>query len=143
MKRGARAIIFKKNKILLIHRIKDGKEYYVLPGGTIGKGESPRQEAIREIKEETNLDVKLGALMWRFREIVKGERREGYYFLARSFQGKIKLGGPELKRSGRENKFVLVWVPVDEIENLLLYPVGLKIRIIRKFRKARFHPLVL
>jgi 8-oxo-dGTP pyrophosphatase MutT (NUDIX family) len=31
-------IIIKNNKILLIHHIKDGKEYYVSPGGTIEEG---------------------------------------------------------------------------------------------------------
>lgn len=38
MKRTSRIIIPKKKSILLIHRIKKGKEYYVLPGGKIEKG---------------------------------------------------------------------------------------------------------
>ena len=55
----AAAIILDRNRILLMHRIKEGKEYYVLPGGTIEKGESPEETVIREIKEETNLDAKI------------------------------------------------------------------------------------
>ncbi len=38
------------------------KGRWSLPGGTAEEGESARQTAVREAKEETNLDVKLGEL---------------------------------------------------------------------------------
>ena len=50
-------IIIEKGKILLVHRIKKGKEYYVVPSGGIEKGENIGQAAVREVKEETGLDV--------------------------------------------------------------------------------------
>ena len=37
----ARGVIIKNNKILLIHRLKKGEEYFVLPGGGIEDGETP------------------------------------------------------------------------------------------------------
>ena len=43
------------DKILLIHRWKNGQEYLVIPGGTIELGEGPLEAALREIKEEVNL----------------------------------------------------------------------------------------
>ena len=39
-------IIIKNNKVLLIHRIKDGGEYYVFPGGAIEEGESSKEAVI-------------------------------------------------------------------------------------------------
>ena len=68
MKTASRVIILNQGKILLIHRLKSGQEYYVLPGGSIEKGETPQQAAIREIKEETNLDIYLERLVWKIKE---------------------------------------------------------------------------
>ncbi len=60
----AAAIILKEAKILLIHRFFNGKEYYVFPGGGVESGETPEEAAIREMKEETSLDVKLDRKLW-------------------------------------------------------------------------------
>jgi ADP-ribose pyrophosphatase YjhB (NUDIX family) len=53
----ATGILIQRKKILLIHRINAGKEYYVFPGGGIEEGESPAEGFLREMKEETNLDI--------------------------------------------------------------------------------------
>ena len=54
------AIILDKSKIALIKRKKEPFEgMWALPGGFIEYGEEPYRAAIREAKEETNLDVLL------------------------------------------------------------------------------------
>lgn len=53
----ASAIIIKKGKVLLMHRRKFGKEYWVFPGGGVEEGETSGDAAIREVKEETDMDV--------------------------------------------------------------------------------------
>lgn len=50
-------ILLHENKVLIIHRIKNGKEYYVYPGGHLKQNESLLAGVIREIKEETNIDI--------------------------------------------------------------------------------------
>lgn len=54
-------IIFNERKeILVIKRASDRKVYpnlWDIPGGTLEVGEDPTQGAIREIKEETNLNI--------------------------------------------------------------------------------------
>jgi ADP-ribose pyrophosphatase YjhB (NUDIX family) len=57
MAKAARAIIFKDNKILIMHRNRHGTEYYTLVGGRINEGETAEQAVAREVREETGLKV--------------------------------------------------------------------------------------
>src|ERR1700752_5055992 len=57
MGKAARAIIIQNNKILLMRHNKQGGDYYTLIGGPIKDGESPEQALVREVKEESGLDV--------------------------------------------------------------------------------------
>lgn len=50
------AIIFNNNKILVIQQTSN---FYGFPKGHMEKGETEIETAIREIKEETNIDVKI------------------------------------------------------------------------------------
>lgn len=128
-KRSAAIIISREAgdaKILLMHRHKFDEEYYTLPGGTIEPGENPEQTAIREIKEETNLDVVLDKLLWE----IEDEQHHGYYFLAKNFNGIIALGGPELERQAAGNLYQPEWVEIKKLKNILLYPESIKEKII-------------
>lgn len=53
----ARAIVLKDDKILVMKRLKMGKQYYTLPGGTVEKGETADQAAIREVAEESTIKI--------------------------------------------------------------------------------------
>lgn len=57
MGKAARAIIIEDGKILVMHRNKYGSEYFTLVGGRAKEGESLEQTLVREVKEETGLDV--------------------------------------------------------------------------------------
>lgn len=50
-------MIYKEDKILLQNRIKKDWQGYTLPGGHIEPGESFVEAVIREMKEETGLDI--------------------------------------------------------------------------------------
>ena len=56
-KNRAAAIIIRDGKVLLFHRQKPGRDYYILPGGGVELEESFEEACIREVKEETGLDV--------------------------------------------------------------------------------------
>ncbi|MFH1316236.1 MAG: NUDIX domain-containing protein [Candidatus Woesearchaeota archaeon] len=122
-------IIIDKNKILLMRRVEDGREYFVFPGGTIEENETPKETAIREIKEETNLDIEIERLLWKFED----EFHVGYYFLAKSFKGEIELGGPEAKMHCDENFFCPDWVKLDKLDNMKLFPEEIKNKIKLEF----------
>ena len=57
MGKAARAIIFEDDKILVMYRNKEGSEYYTLVGGRVQDGESIQQGLVREVKEETGLEI--------------------------------------------------------------------------------------
>jgi 8-oxo-dGTP pyrophosphatase MutT (NUDIX family) len=55
----AGCIVYSRGKVLLIRHKKLGKWLY--PGGHMEAGEFPYEAAIREVKEETGLDVKIAS----------------------------------------------------------------------------------
>jgi 8-oxo-dGTP pyrophosphatase MutT (NUDIX family) len=124
-------LIIKNRQILLMHRIKNGSEYYVIPGGGVEVGEELPAAAIREAKEETNLDVKLDCKLWEF--INDYDSRSHHVFLSTQFAGDVKLGGPEAEKNCETNQYLLEWHDLDEITNLLLYPETIKQKIIDRF----------
>ena len=60
IKKAVRCYLIKDNKVVVIKYKKENKKfgYYDIPGGKIEDGENSEQTAIREMKEETGLNVK-------------------------------------------------------------------------------------
>ncbi len=123
----AGVIIIQDNKILLIHRFNEGKEYFVLPGGGVEVGETVEEAAIREAKEETSLDVILAEKYLDFIDPRDGNPHR-YYFVA-SFIGTLALGGNEAIINNPENSYKLEWHPLSDLKTLTFYPTELVGRI--------------
>ena len=60
------AVIFKGNRILVLrqYNYERKEEYWMLPGGGLEKGETEKECIIREMKEETNLDVEVNGILF-------------------------------------------------------------------------------
>lgn len=60
IRKAVRCYLIKNNKIVVIKYKKGNRKegYYDIPGGKIEEGESPKQTAIREMKEETGINIK-------------------------------------------------------------------------------------
>ena len=54
---GVRGYCFCGGKFVIVHSMRDGKSHWVPPGGGIELGENFTEATIREIKEETNMNV--------------------------------------------------------------------------------------
>lgn len=52
-----------QNDALLLVRQGTGSQYWSLPGGVVEAGESLHEAAVREVKEETGLDVRVGRMV--------------------------------------------------------------------------------
>jgi 8-oxo-dGTP pyrophosphatase MutT (NUDIX family) len=57
MSKAVRAIIIEGDKILVMHRNKEGSQYFTLVGGRVNDGESLEAAIKREVQEETGLEV--------------------------------------------------------------------------------------
>ena len=60
VRKAVRCYLIKDNKVVVTKYNKGNKKegYYDIPGGKIEDGEIPKQTAIREMKEETGIDIK-------------------------------------------------------------------------------------
>lgn len=119
--RRSAIVIIKDDKILLMYRVNKDKKYYCFPGGEPEEGETPKQTAVREVKEETTLDVTLGELLC---EVEETDSRGGigYYYLCTGFTGTAELSGEEKGFSCPENLYELQWVDMDKLDDLVVYP---------------------
>jgi 8-oxo-dGTP pyrophosphatase MutT (NUDIX family) len=112
--RAAIFILDNKDNVLLFHRIKPGEEYYAVPGGGVDPGETPEQAAVRELKEETGLNVTLGEKIGEF----DADDNHQYFYIARSWSGTPTLGGEELEKQSPTNVYDLVWMPIKNISRI-------------------------
>lgn len=124
------AIIFYKNKqntkILLVKN--NNGRYWSFPKGHIEDGENEKQTAIREIKEETGLDV---VIENGFREISEycpfGKiRKRVVFFLAQAFTDNVKIQEEEIDS--------YIWVDLQQARKMCSYDNDL--RIIEKAETA-------
>lgn len=119
----ASLVIVCENRILLMHRRKRGREYYVIPGGGVERGESAHDAAVREAKEETGLDVNIERQLWTYAE-------KNHFFLVTDFCGDLTIQGPERQRSSPNNRYQLEWLPLERLPSVSLSPAPVADRIV-------------
>ena len=96
---GVGAVIVRDNRALLIRRGQPpllGE--WSLPGGVLECGESLREAAIREAREETGLVVEVGEMLGVYERVIRSEDARVRYhyvlidFLCRPDAGELKAG---------------------------------------------------
>ena len=111
---GVGVAIVRDGQILLVKRRNEpGKGLWAVPGGKVEYGETLRDAAAREVKEETGLDVVVGPLIWSGESI----GAHGHIVLI-DFLGSV-LGG-ELAASDDAEQ--VLWVDVEKADELALTP---------------------
>ena len=61
---SARALIVREERVLVSTYVDARGTWHVLPGGGQRRGETLHENLIREIREETSLEIKIGRLRW-------------------------------------------------------------------------------
>lgn len=79
MRKAARAIIIEDGKLLVMHRDKESSQYFTLVGGKVSDNETIEQALVREVKEETGLDIVSARLV--FYEEHPAPHNEQYIYL--------------------------------------------------------------
>lgn len=112
---GVGAVIICKGKILLEKRKSEpGRGKWSIPGGLVELGESAEQTVMREVKEETNLEVEQPKLIDVVNNITPDENgRVKYHFVIVDYF--VKLEGGTLKAA--DDAAELRWVRFSEVEN--------------------------
>ena len=111
---GVGAVIIKDGKILLEKRKNEpGKGKWSIPGGLVELGESVEQTVIREVKEETGLEVEKPEHIDVVDNVVRDENGEiKYHFIIIDYFVKLKGGTVKAASDAEELK----WVALDEVE---------------------------
>ena len=84
------AIIFHEGKVLLGQRRKGDRHPFKweFPGGKVEHGESPRQALIRELREELQIEAKIGDELARYEhDYPSGSRVHLLFFVVKEYAG--------------------------------------------------------
>ena len=133
--RGA-AIIAQGDKIILMRRErgfgKNKQIYYTIPGGGREEGEKIEETAIREIKEELGIDIKIKKLMYKLNTYMRMQ----YIFLGEYVSGILGTGeGEEYEEENykKYGKYIPQVVSFEKLKKIQLVPETLKKEIIRDY----------
>ncbi|EMF7413185.1 NUDIX domain-containing protein [Vibrio parahaemolyticus] len=118
-------ILNRKNaEILLIKRFKEGRNYWVFPGGGVEPEELLEQAIVREVFEETSLRIDNYQEIF---SVVNRGRKEHFYLVnVQFFEPKLSLHSPEHQTQSSSNRYELTWVKLNDLSKLDLVPVEAK-----------------
>jgi 8-oxo-dGTP diphosphatase len=90
----AGALVIRNGKVLLIRRcIEPFRGYWDIPGGFCEVDEHPVQTAIREVREETGLEIELTGLLGLWLDEYVERTTLNVYYLARPLSRRMQVSG--------------------------------------------------
>ncbi|ENJ1591336.1 NUDIX domain-containing protein [Vibrio parahaemolyticus] len=114
----------KNAEILLIKRFKEGRNYWVFPGGGVEPEELLEQAIVREVFEETSLRIDNYQEIF---SVVNRGRKEHFYLVnVQFFEPKLSLHSPERQTQSSSNRYELTWIKLNDLSKLDLVPVEAK-----------------
>jgi len=122
---GVGAILFAEEKVLLVKR---GQEpalgQWSIPGGAVDPGETLEQALIREVYEETHLEVKVLALVKVLERIFREpDGRVAYHYVLIDFLCERRGGDLMADSDASEARFV----PLQELSAYQVAPITLQV----------------
>ncbi len=128
-------VCIKGNQLLLIHRINNdvsiNKEYFVFPGKEVA-GDETIDIALKKAFEDFSMTIQLGELLYSKDDDI---HEVEHYYLCEHI-----LGEPAVAPESNEAKemedgsqvYIPMWVPLSELENLIVYPESVKMKILEE-----------
>lgn len=116
IKIGVGALVMDEHDRLVL--VKHGYKSYwygtwILPGGMLEPGETLKDCARREVKEETGLDVDIGEHLITFERLVNKEDKLQLHVVYIDFWARCKSSPPDLTPGDDVSE--AIWVPVNEL----------------------------
>lgn len=125
---AATVVVIESDKVLVLKRSKSAKSfkgYWNFPGGSVEDGESYPQAAVRELKEEANLDMLEPDLQ--YLGYLTRHKLRVHIFASDKYQGQVSI-------NHESDEFV--WAPIDDLDKFLFVGGGkVEPEIIRKVKK--------
>src|SRR5574340_1214861 len=122
MRTRAAGMLVENNRVALGERRLPGRHYFSFPGGAVDHGETPEQAVVREMEEETGLQV---AIKRKLAQSIFNGNRE-HFFLVERLGGEYGTGtGEEFQERPAHlldlfGTYRPIWMAVPD---LLQYPV--------------------
>ena len=117
MRKRSSVIIIENKKVLLMKRVKEGRTYYVFPGGGIEIGETPEEAAKREAFEELGVEVKIIKCISKV--AFNGTQ---YYYLADIISGKVGTGNGDEFRNTDRGTYTPMFISVSDLSAVNIIP---------------------
>ena len=113
---GVGAITVKDGKVLLVKRaIEPSKGLWAIPGGTLKLGETLQECAAREILEETDIRIKVGACVYVFDFLEHDDKRKiKFHFVVVDFAADYISG----ESQGADDALEARWFAPAELREL-------------------------
>jgi len=108
---GVGAVLIHEGRVLLIRRGKEPlRGRWTVPGGTVELGETLEQALVREVEEETGLQVRPRESLLVFDRILRAEGRVSYHYVIIDYLCDYESGSP---RAGSDAEDVALATPED------------------------------
>ena len=110
----------------MVKRSKNSKNtrgYWSQPGGSVDFGETPREAAIREVREELGVEIEIIKDFGYFNAPIPAENQ---HWIVINFLAKIKSGEPKIMEPEKHD--VLEWFSLDNLPKPLTTPTEESIR---------------
>ena len=127
-------VLIHENRLLVM--TDERSPYYYLPGGRVSMNEESTMAIKREIKEELDVEVEATQLLLIVENFfVEQQSQEQfheigmYYLLQLTEEDILKRGQEFIMNEGGYKKLSFLWIPLEKIKHLNIYPLFLKERI--------------
>jgi ADP-ribose pyrophosphatase YjhB (NUDIX family) len=110
-------VLIQEGAILLVKHRKEGKDYWLLPGGGVRLGESTRNAVKREFSEELNIHIEIGELLFVVETIRVGDE----HIIQPTFS--ISAKRTDIPKLGVDRRVVdFNFFLHDKLGDLIIYP---------------------
>jgi ADP-ribose pyrophosphatase YjhB (NUDIX family) len=125
-------LFLKNSSVLMVKHLKNKRSYWLLPGGGIRLGESATAALKREIKEELNIDVVIGDLLF----VVETLSDDGTHIIQPTFI--IEVDSFDNIKVGRDRRVIAYKLfNIDEIRGITVYPdIAAEIIYFMKYKRV-------
>ncbi|MEI2714223.1 MAG: NUDIX hydrolase [Nocardioides sp.] len=112
---SAGAVVLRREQVLLVHRPR--YDDWAFPKGKLDRGEHALAAAVREVQEETGVDIRLGPRLTSQRyDLKNGRQKQVHYWV-----GRVTANGDVSKYAANDEIDAVQWLPVAKAAKRLTY----------------------